>query len=191
MSEQDGSGSSVCRACGMCCDGTIFSRVTLREADEVMPLLAAGFEIRDERGKWIFEQRCSVLDGTMCGVYERRPSACRAFSCKLLRSVEAHEATVSDALTVVSEIRERRDSLRADLLSTMPAEASQESLWAVFARFAKGEESVPPSDRFALGLEIAAFRVLVAQHIHEGSIGVLSGSDDKQICFGEPSEQRE
>jgi Fe-S-cluster containining protein len=103
-------GSTLCLACGMCCDGTLFSFVALSAA-EATTLKAAGVDVRDEAGRPRLPQRCSALDGCKCTVYEQRPFVCRRFDCLLVRSLDEKELPLDEALGIVAEARARLERL--------------------------------------------------------------------------------
>ena len=75
---------TLCRSCGLCCDGSLFGRVTL-EPDEVAG--ARKNRLRVIPRGTAFEQPCSALEGSepdrTCAIYEERPRACHAFTCRL------------------------------------------------------------------------------------------------------------
>lgn len=115
--------SQLCTACGMCCDGTLFSFVAI-STEEARTLQAAGIEVRDEAGRLKLPQRCPALDGCKCTVYEKRPFGCRRFDCLLVRSVTEKELPLSEALEIVAEARARLERLEGLLPPRKPGEPS-------------------------------------------------------------------
>jgi len=83
-SEIGGELEALCRACGLCCDGSLFGAVPLEAAElgaaraHRLPILPRGNA---------FEQPCTALEARgahrVCAIYEERPRACRAFVCRL------------------------------------------------------------------------------------------------------------
>jgi Fe-S-cluster containining protein len=78
---------TLCGACGLCCDGSLFGRVGL-ETEEVLGARKNHLHVLPS-GK-SFEQPCSALgageatDGSRsCAVYAERPRACQRFVCRL------------------------------------------------------------------------------------------------------------
>jgi hypothetical protein len=76
--------ATLCRSCGLCCDGSLFGCVPL-EPEEVLGARRVHLQVLP-RGN-AFEQPCSAL-ATLgaertCSIYEGRPRACRAFTCRL------------------------------------------------------------------------------------------------------------
>lgn len=120
MSEQ-----SLCTACGMCCDGTLFGHVRLAPV-EVANAMDAGLlvvSLEDGRG---FLQPCSQLRCGGCGIYERRPSPCRRYRCNTLIALEADEIDhlaasrrVEVAKSAVNRLRQNRPD------QTLPAIRAQ------------------------------------------------------------------
>jgi len=104
---------SVCRACGLCCDGTLFSRVPLEPA-EILAMSDLGFGIVHVSHPAYFTQPCSKCVGGSCSVYALRPQNCREFRCRLLQRLEAGELSVENALALVK---------RAISLAATPAQA--------------------------------------------------------------------
>jgi Fe-S-cluster containining protein len=75
---------TLCRSCGLCCDGSLFGCVTLEP--EELPRARKNHLHVLQRGN-AFEQPCSALStlGTRCAcsIYPDRPRSCRAFTCRL------------------------------------------------------------------------------------------------------------
>lgn len=84
-----GAAQALCRSCGLCCDGTLFSSVSVRDLDVVSPLVAAGIKIVAQNAERNFRLPCAAHDGQSCKVYADRPSICREFRCKLLVDLES------------------------------------------------------------------------------------------------------
>jgi hypothetical protein len=104
---------ALCQSCGLCCDGTLFARVPLREG-EVVPLLVAA--VTTPTNARFIPQRCAALEGTTCRCYAGRPLACRQFECSLLIAVRDEEVSLAEARAMVEKARAldgqpKRDSL--------------------------------------------------------------------------------
>ena len=102
---------SLCLACGFCCDGTLFNRVPLLEA-EVEPLRK---QLAIPAGRFHGEQPCPALKGTVCDVYAARPLTCRRYRCLLLEAHEAGEVGEAEAITIVEAARRTRGELARSL----------------------------------------------------------------------------
>ena len=58
------SAENLCRACGLCCDGTLFDLVKLETGDDAGRLQALGLPVKVSRGRTPvarFPQPCSAL----------------------------------------------------------------------------------------------------------------------------------
>lgn len=102
--------SQLCTACGMCCDGTLFSFVAL-SSEEARVLKIEGHPVSPEPHFLKLPQRCSALEGTTCTIYDHRPFVCRKFTCLLSRALTDKELPLDEALGVVRDAREKLDRL--------------------------------------------------------------------------------
>ncbi|MGE0811807.1 MAG: YkgJ family cysteine cluster protein [Vicinamibacterales bacterium] len=97
---------AVCTRCALCCDGTLFGDVELTGRREAARLEVLGLEVdADDADVDLLALPCAALRGTCCGIYPRRPRACRTFACRLLQSVERGLVTADVALERVAEAR--------------------------------------------------------------------------------------
>jgi hypothetical protein len=78
---------SLCMACGLCCDGTLFAHVKLKLDDDIDILTAFGIQIISEATPPKFKQRCAAYKNCSCSIYPARPP-CRTFRCLLLKQFE-------------------------------------------------------------------------------------------------------
>lgn len=99
-------------ACGLCCDGTIFSEVPLHSDAEAGRLVARGIEIFQDRKPAALRQPCAAYKNCACSIYAERPDKCRAFQCILLKRFEANEVSGSDALKIIHDARSLRDEVK-------------------------------------------------------------------------------
>lgn len=95
----------LCRACGLCCDGTLFTRVPLGP-QEAVPEGLLGVVTGPQGGRHV-PQPCAALHGTECGAYAQRPLACRRYECLLLVALRDGEVSLPEALEVVRRARAR------------------------------------------------------------------------------------
>ncbi len=95
---------SLCRACGLCCDGTLFTRVPLT-VDEAVPAVKLNVVTTQTGGRYV-PQRCAALEGTVCQVYAERPLACRRFECLLFGALREGELSLSEGLAVVKRAQD-------------------------------------------------------------------------------------
>lgn len=102
----------LCRDCGLCCNGAMFDFLLL-EPDE-LGLLGAGMT-RDSTRASAAAQPCPSAGKDGCTIYERRPRACRAYFCRLLRSVESGAVSHQDAKRLIVELLDVVERLEGGL----------------------------------------------------------------------------
>ena len=113
----DTASESICLSCGLCCDGSIFTRITLALSDRVDILEAAGVVLSKKDERTEMRLRCTALDGTCCTIYEDRPVRCGLFTCALHRRHSAGEVGTDEALATIAKTRE----LQAKVLDGLAA----------------------------------------------------------------------
>ncbi len=94
----------LCKACGLCCSGHLFSWVRLNasELDDVEEL---GLKvIRDDPRQRGFLQPCRMWNGT-CAIYTSHayPRSCQKFNCQVLRRLLDEDISLSEALSMIEE----------------------------------------------------------------------------------------
>ena len=110
------SGQQLCLACGLCCDGTLFSHVKLGPCDDVQKLKALGMPVAVTRAQTPathFRQPCAALcaDRT-CRVYADRPLQCRSFECGVFKDAANGRIEFPVALRLVKSARRQADKVR-------------------------------------------------------------------------------
>ena len=116
--------SSICIGCGLCCDGTLHGRTTVREDDE-QAVVACGLTVGEENHKRFFEQPCPRFSCGECSVYQSRPVVCRTYRCELLRAVDAGRTTETEALNRIATAKMLVAAVReVDRDSITPAQRS-------------------------------------------------------------------
>lgn len=118
-------GSSLCRGCGLCCDGTLFSNVELLAA-EIAPARRRGLAILEIRGTQRFSQPCPHHQGSSCAVYPERPDACAKFHCALLDKLTTGELSLEECQSRVDRVK----ALARSILAAIPAGGERRSLRA-------------------------------------------------------------
>ncbi len=107
--------SGICLECGLCCDGTVFVEVHIRDGDDMGPLLALGTPVTRGPDDATFPQPCRALVSRCCTVYADRPGACRDYRCALLAGLDAGEVAPEDARSRVAAARELSATVRTRL----------------------------------------------------------------------------
>jgi len=97
--------SSLCLACGLCCNGTLIGFVSLDKRE--MPALKKIMDFEEEQGNGFFLQPCKkYCDG--CTVYEDRPKQCGLYECGLLESFDQKELTFNSASVLIEEVQQSK-----------------------------------------------------------------------------------
>jgi hypothetical protein len=100
--------TALCKACGLCCTGHLFSWVQLK-AIELTPLEKLGLNvIRSDPRQRGFTQPCPMWNG-ICTIYDspHYPRGCDSYKCKLLRELLDESVSLLKALRVVKQAKER------------------------------------------------------------------------------------
>ncbi|MEX0299313.1 MAG: YkgJ family cysteine cluster protein [Kordiimonas sp.] len=100
--------AELCQACGICCNGSLFSFVDINETEAEALQDSPVKVLVNRKGKPVFGLPCSALSGSCCSIYEKRPRVCRSYLCALTRQVLNEGVEYSEALGVVTDIKERR-----------------------------------------------------------------------------------
>jgi Fe-S-cluster containining protein len=139
---QSGNAGSICRDCGLCCDGSLFSEVELLDPVESAGLEVLGLAVEDEEEDEpaVLMQPCGALRETSCSIYENRPDCCRTFECALLKKLNAGTYSPHEA-------RGRIEHLRADLREL-----------ANLIRRVHGNEGLPIREQYHEAQELLANR---------------------------------
>lgn len=100
--------TTLCKACGLCCTGHLFSWVRLK-AVELTPLEKMGLPvIRSDPRQRGFLQPCPMWNGT-CTIYDspNYPRGCDSYKCKLLRELLDESVSLSKALKVIKQAQKK------------------------------------------------------------------------------------
>jgi len=92
-------GRTLCKACGICCSGLLYSQVKINavEADRLIPL---DLQINKAHPEAL-PHPCGAYNGHCCNIYLDRPKVCREYQCKLLKEVISSDTQLNDALEIV------------------------------------------------------------------------------------------
>jgi Fe-S-cluster containining protein len=108
--------AKLCAACGLCCDGTLYGRVTLADTEGArlapirLPLAVHG------EGQ-VLPQPCAAHGANGCTIYEMRPGSCARYECVVYKRVQRTEITLEAGVALVQRARRLADELRALLPS--------------------------------------------------------------------------
>lgn len=97
--------STLCRRCGLCCDGTLFASVPVTESEAARVRARGLVVVTRTDGSSAVRQRCAALVDAGCGVYAQRPGRCHDYRCMLLVACAEGEVSYAEAAVVVDEAR--------------------------------------------------------------------------------------
>jgi len=93
----------LCAACGMCCNGVMFTAMQLQPTDSARQLTALGLKVKRRKSGEHCPQPCPALTTTGCSIYAARPARCRMFDCRQLLELAAGRIKENDALARIEE----------------------------------------------------------------------------------------
>lgn len=120
--------TELCKACGLCCTGHLFSWVRLK-AVELTPLEKLGLNvIRSDPRQRGFTQPCPMWNG-ICTIYQSHhyPRGCDSYKCKLLRELLDESVSLPKAWKIVRQAKEKIQKVDA-LLPTSTTISFRERL---------------------------------------------------------------
>jgi len=132
--------TELCKACGLCCSGHLFSWVRLK-AIELTPLEKLGMKvIRNDPRQRGFLQPCPMWNG-ICKIYDspHYPSGCRSYNCKLLRELLDESVELDQALRVVKQAKAKIRSVE----KILPPSAHPSFRDRLVEQLELGEKSTP------------------------------------------------
>ena len=154
--------SDLCRLCGLCCDGNLFSHVPLQQA-EIDTARRNGLAVVSLVGDSpAIRQCCTALRERQCTVYAQRPERCRRYVCRLLEARAREELSQEEALAVV----ERARALLADVERSLAPDADPLASVMDRARFADWGGLEESSAQTRAARERA--EAFLDQHFHGG-----------------------
>ena len=102
----------LCAACGLCCNGVLFTIVQLQPADSPKQLASLGLKLTHKKKRHFFQQPCPMFRESQCAIYQNRPERCRLFECRQLKQVAAGQIAEATALATIADARRRVDRVR-------------------------------------------------------------------------------
>ncbi len=190
------SGEQLCRACGLCCDGTLFDLVKLEPGDDAGKLKALGLPVVISRGKnpvARFPQPCSALcEDRSCRLYAERPWQCRTFECRLFKDAKAGRITFAAALPLVKQARRRADHVRRllrELGDTDEHRALGERFHRTSERMESGNADDTAKTKFAdLSLAIHRLKLLSQNRFYTQNDAPAEGKSPPHEAAKKPSK---
>ena len=97
--------SALCLACGLCCQGPLFSWAVL-QPDELAHAETLPVVMVDREDALGFRLPCACFRDMHCTVYDERFQVCRDFACQLLLRLRNDQVSQAEALELVRQARE-------------------------------------------------------------------------------------
>lgn len=106
--------SVLCKSCGLCCTGHLFSRTRLRSAELDSAERLGLTVLRSHPNERAFHQPCPLWDG-QCTIYHSPdyPHFCSTYKCQLLKKVIDETTPLPEALSAVEGARRKISELEA------------------------------------------------------------------------------
>jgi uncharacterized protein len=105
MGQTASDASTLCIACGLCCNGTIFAHVKVYP-DEIQQVKDLGLALRERADETVFDLSCSCFKDGSCSVYKKRPKKCVSFICKLNKDVLNATIPFENSLQIVQAVKD-------------------------------------------------------------------------------------
>ena len=105
--EKEAPATVLCKSCGLCCSGHLFTWVKLR-SPEVASAKLLGLNVIGSHPKHRgFNQPCPLWNG-QCTIYSSPayPRSCRTYKCKLLKRLLEESTTLPEATLVVKQAKD-------------------------------------------------------------------------------------
>lgn len=150
------SGSGLCLACGICCQGAFHFGARVHEGEE-QAVRALGLTITDSEEGTVFPLPCPRHQENRCTIYADRPGACRDYQCKLLLRYQAGKVTWEDCMRRVELAKSLLVSVRRQL-----ALGPTGNVWTQLRSFQEHPEAIV-ADRELL-MDALALLALGNQH---------------------------
>lgn len=166
---------SLCRRCGLCCNGTLLVYVPV-EAEELRHHAAhwaqAGIQVEAAR----IDLPCGAWQDHGCACYAHRPQMCAAFQCKLLWQFENGQLAPAEVERIMDFMQQQIQALGAKLRET-PADVADAPFHERLRRFRDYYRDLDLLSREAcahLMVEQRALLLLMTRHFGlEGDIETL------------------
>jgi len=167
---------SLCKACGLCCNGVWFATGTLKASEEERAV-QEGFQLQKSDAGSRFTQPCSKYQNSCCSAYTQwRPEVCATFSCRLLDQLRQGEISGAEAMKHVKAARAMADRVISETAQIEGGLAGQP-----FLRWLSDEPLVsdPPRPQLSPGskMDAVALRVYFERHFKQPGKQTPSGQE--------------
>lgn len=130
---------SICQACGICCDGTLFGQADI-DSSGPDPSWPAEVIRSVSDGKKL-PQPCPAYQKQLCVIYSSRPKICVDFSCILLKEYSSGTISLQEALSTIQTTRGYQSAFNEAIseVITREANSSPDRLFGQFRSLFKKE----------------------------------------------------
>lgn len=188
---------NICQSCGLCCDGTMYTHVSLEDADNQERLVSLGLHLRNGQSEPCFDQPCVAYQSGSCSIYASRPAICRAYRCALLRTLDKDEISLGQAQKLVAEVVSLRDRVARKVCEYLGT-TEPISLVKLFDQMTQKLEKMSTEERHqvdsAMLLEVGTLRVLLSKRFEPRGTNLTrqaeQGNVDKPGVDGAGLESR-
>ena len=157
------SAQHICTACGLCCDGSLFTKATVQAGDEATVQALGLVVTSNDKQQSSFPLPCRHYCQAQCTVYDQRPPVCRNYRCALLRNVERGALSSSQAQARVAQVR----AAQAHLHTLLPAQPSSAiNVAAVRKQYAALSRETPEQRRSNAALLMACMHYIALIEMH-------------------------
>ncbi|EDM25712.1 hypothetical protein LNTAR_13222 [Lentisphaera araneosa HTCC2155] len=116
----------LCKDCGFCCDGTLFTRATSFKNEALLPKM--GVEIVDD--SYWFKLPCQYFD-KCCTVYDHnRPAICGDFKCRLLSKFSNGKLEFDEIKKKIEQIKDQKIRLKKLIPNIKETQLLKEAYYA-------------------------------------------------------------
>lgn len=166
--------AELCAACGLCCDGTLYGRVTVDDA-EAARLQHLRLPLAPHGGGRVLPQPCAAYGSGGCAIYPERPGDCARYECLVYRQVRRGEMNLAAGLALVTRTRRLADEVRA-LLPGQDGRALIDALGSVLS----GATDSSHARRAHAALLLAAASLAAACRTLDPRFGGQRGSNSSE-----------
>jgi hypothetical protein len=176
-------GSTLCRSCGICCGWSIFGVVSLQPSELAWASAKRLPIVERPDAKVSFQLPCALLrregNDRVCSDYAHRPTACRAFRCKLLARYERGEIGAQEALATIHKARGLIEGVEQHLAIEPGAGDVGARLIGLLEASAAGE-AIGATSAHTL-LDVAVLKTFLQKEFHEPKVEEPPAGDDSRL----------
>lgn len=159
--DAESSSQSLCRACGLCCDGTLFRFANIAPDENIAELERIGITTICDDGKK-FVQPCAAFD-KVCTIYHTaRAKVCEKYLCKLLMRHNSGEISYNEALEIIRNVRIHQQEIEGQF--SVVCGTHKGSLAERYQDLLKLQEESQSRERAAAMVNFAAFKLRLDRH---------------------------